>query len=224
MTEGDFGCSLTVWDESQDLVGTGWHGRGHRWRSWSRLVTQRRPRPNRPGTRSPNSSIAWTRREPSSATVREASGSPPTRTGWPSGSSGKMFLGMLVGLGFGTGLGVVVGAGLGVVIAKVDRSGIDRKFQGRVRGMLKPGTSTLVVLVNKGITDTVAEASAAMGAPSWSPPCPWMPSGGSRRPYGGGSPDKRQPVGDSLQHGCSGGCLALTPVAAMVSCPHAATH
>ena len=42
-----------------------------------------------------------------------------------------MFLGMLAGLGFGTGLGVVVGAGLGAVIAKVDRSGIDRKFQGR---------------------------------------------------------------------------------------------
>jgi uncharacterized membrane protein len=74
-----------------------------------------------------------------------------------------MFLGMLVGLGFGTGLGVVVGAGLGAVIAKVDRSGIDRKFQGRVRGMLNPGTSTLVVLVNKGITDTVAEALSRHG-------------------------------------------------------------
>jgi uncharacterized membrane protein len=74
-----------------------------------------------------------------------------------------MFLGMLAGLGFGTGLGVVVGGGLGAVIAKVDRSGIDRKFQGRVRGMLKPGTSTLVVLVNKGITDTVAEALSRHG-------------------------------------------------------------
>ena len=108
-----------------------------------------------------------------------------------------MFLGMLAGLGFGTGLGVVVCGGLGAVIAKVDRSGIDRKFQGRVRGMLKPGTSTLVVLVNKGITDTVAEAlSRHGGAPSWSPPCPRMPSGGSRRPYWDGPPDKRQPVGD----------------------------
>jgi uncharacterized membrane protein len=49
-----------------------------------------------------------------------------------------MFWGMPIGLGFGTGLGVVVGAGLGAVIAKVDRSGIDRRFQGRVRACSSP--------------------------------------------------------------------------------------
>jgi uncharacterized membrane protein len=43
-----------------------------------------------------------------------------------------MVWGLLVGLGFGTGLGVVVGAGLGAVLAKVDRSGVNRAFQGRV--------------------------------------------------------------------------------------------
>jgi uncharacterized membrane protein len=58
---------------------------------------------------------------------------------------------------------VLVGAGLGAAIAKVDRSGIDRRFQGRVRAMLKPGTSILVVLVDKGTTDTVAEALSRHG-------------------------------------------------------------
>jgi uncharacterized membrane protein len=74
-----------------------------------------------------------------------------------------MVLGLLVDLAAGTGVGVLVGAGLGAAIAKIDRSGIDRKFQGRVRGMLKPGTSTLVVLVNKGTTDAVAEALSRHG-------------------------------------------------------------
>jgi uncharacterized membrane protein len=48
--------------------------------------------------------------------------------------------------------------------ARVDRSGIDRMFQSRVRGMLKPGTSTLVVLVmNMETTDAVAEALSRHG-------------------------------------------------------------
>jgi uncharacterized membrane protein len=74
-----------------------------------------------------------------------------------------MVLGLLVDLAAGTGVGVLVGAGLGAAIAKVDRSGIDRRFQGRVRAMLKPGTSTLVVLVDKQTTDTVAEALSRHG-------------------------------------------------------------
>jgi uncharacterized membrane protein len=74
-----------------------------------------------------------------------------------------MLLGLLVDLAAGTGVGVLVGAGLGAVIAKLDRSGIDRRFQGRVRAMLKPGTSTLVVLVDKETTDAVAEALSRHG-------------------------------------------------------------
>ena len=89
-----------------------------------------------------------------------------------------MLLGLLVGLGIGTGLGVVVGAGLGAAMAKVDRSGIDRRFQGRVRGLLKPGTSTLVVLVvNIETTDAVAEALSRHGGTvlgsSLSPDAEW---------------------------------------------------
>jgi uncharacterized membrane protein len=76
------------------------------------------------------------------------------------------------------GVGVLVGAGLGAAMAKVDRSGIDRKFQGRVRGVLKPGTSTLVVLVvDKGTTDAVAEALSRHGGTvlesSLSPDAEW---------------------------------------------------
>jgi uncharacterized membrane protein len=74
-----------------------------------------------------------------------------------------MVWGLLVGLGFGTGLGVVVGAGLGVILAKVDRSGINRAFQGRVRGMLQPGTSTLIVQVEVGTWDGVAEVLSRYG-------------------------------------------------------------
>jgi uncharacterized membrane protein len=74
-----------------------------------------------------------------------------------------MVVGLLVDLVAGTGVGVLVGAGLGAAIAKVDRSGIDRRFQDRVRAMLKPGMSTLVVLVDKGTTDTVAEALSRHG-------------------------------------------------------------
>jgi uncharacterized membrane protein len=86
-------------------------------------------------------------------------------------------LGLLVDLVAGTGVGVLVGAGLGAVIAKVDRSGIDRRFQSRVRAMLKPGMSTLVVLVDKGTTDTVAEALSRHGGTimesSLSPDAEW---------------------------------------------------
>jgi uncharacterized membrane protein len=89
-----------------------------------------------------------------------------------------MVLGLLVDLAAGMGLGVVVGAGLGAVIAKVDRSGIDRRFQGRVRAMLKPGTSTLVVLlVNMETTDAVAAALSRHGGTvlesSLSPDAEW---------------------------------------------------
>jgi uncharacterized membrane protein len=88
-----------------------------------------------------------------------------------------MVLGLLVDLVAGTGVGVLVGAGLGAVIAKVDRSGIDRRFQSRVRAMLKPGMSTLVVLVDKRTTDTVAEALSRHGGTimesSLSPDAEW---------------------------------------------------
>ena len=89
-----------------------------------------------------------------------------------------MVLGLLVDLAAGTGVGVLVGAGLGAAIAKVDRSGIDRRFQGRVRAMLKPGTSSLVVLVvNKETTDAVAEALSRHGGTilesSLSPDAEW---------------------------------------------------
>jgi uncharacterized membrane protein len=89
-----------------------------------------------------------------------------------------MALGLLVDLASGMGLGVLVGAGLGAAMAKVDTSGIDRKFQSRVRGVLKPGTSTLVVLVvNMETTDAVAEALSRHGGTvlesSLSPDAEW---------------------------------------------------
>jgi uncharacterized membrane protein len=78
-----------------------------------------------------------------------------------------MVLGLLVDLVAGTGVGVLVGAGLGAVIAKVDRSGIDRRFQSRVRAMLKPGTSSLVVPVAEALSrhgGTIMESSLSPDA------------------------------------------------------------
>ena len=74
-----------------------------------------------------------------------------------------MVLGLLVDLAAGTGVECCWrrpwgGHGQG------RQSGIDRKFQGRVRGMLKPGTSSLVVLVvDMESTDAVAEALSRYG-------------------------------------------------------------
>ena len=114
------------------------------------------------------------------AIIRNSEGSiwvPANPYGLAVGIIWGMFWGLLVGLGLGTGLGVVVGAGLGAVLAKVDRSGINREFQGRVRGMLEPGTSTLVVQVEVGPSDAVAEVISRYGGTvlesSLSPDAEW---------------------------------------------------
>jgi hypothetical protein len=113
-----------------------------------------------------------------------------------------MFLGMLVGLGFGTGLGSGCwrrpwgGYRQGRPVR--DRPEVPGPGPGHARARhLYPGRAG-----EQGNTGTVAEALSRHGAPSWSPPCPRMPSGGSRRPYWDGPPDKRQPVG--LRQGQAG--------------------
>ena len=114
------------------------------------------------------------------AIIRNSEGSiwvPANPYGLAVGIIWGMFWGLLVGLGLGTGLGVVVGAGLGAVLTKVDRSGVNREFQGRVRGMLEPGTSTLVVQVEVGPSDAVAEVLSRYGGivleSSLSPDAEW---------------------------------------------------
>jgi uncharacterized membrane protein len=80
------------------------------------------------------------------------------------GASWGMFWGLLFGmLFFVPVIGIAVGAGLGVLLGKVTKSGIDRQFQDQVRGMLKPGTSALFLMVEKVTPDKAVEAMSKYG-------------------------------------------------------------
>jgi uncharacterized membrane protein len=80
------------------------------------------------------------------------------------GATWGMFWGMLFGLLFFIPvLGMAVGAGLGALMGKVTKSGIDRAFQDQVRGMIKPGTSALFLMVEKVTPDKAVEAMSKYG-------------------------------------------------------------
>jgi uncharacterized membrane protein len=80
------------------------------------------------------------------------------------GTSWGMFWGLLFGvLFFVPVIGIAVGAGLGALLGKVTKSGIDRQFQDQVRGMLKPGTSALFLMVEKVTPDKAVEAMSRYG-------------------------------------------------------------
>ena len=59
--------------------------------------------------------------------------------------------------------GMAVGAGLGALMGKVTKTGIDSQFQDQVRGMLKPGTSALFLMVEKVTPDKAVEAMSKYG-------------------------------------------------------------
>jgi uncharacterized membrane protein len=76
-----------------------------------------------------------------------------------SGATRGIFWGLLFGLLFFIPVfGLAVGAGLGALMGKVTKSGIDREFQDRVRGLLQPGTSALFLMVEKVTPDKAVEA------------------------------------------------------------------
>ena len=80
------------------------------------------------------------------------------------GASWGLFWGLLFGvLFFVPVIGIAVGAGLGALLGKVAKSGIDRQFQDQVRGMLKPGTSALFLMVEKVTPDKAVEAMSRYG-------------------------------------------------------------
>jgi uncharacterized membrane protein len=75
-----------------------------------------------------------------------------------------MFWGLLFGfLFFVPVFGMAVGAGLGALMRKVEKTGIDKEFQERVRDMLKPGMSALFVVVEKLTRDEAVEAISYYG-------------------------------------------------------------
>ena len=80
------------------------------------------------------------------------------------GTSWGMFWGFLFGLLFFVPLlGMAVGAGLGAVMGKLEKTGIDKRFQQQVRDMLQPGTSALFLIVEQVTPDKAVEALSKYG-------------------------------------------------------------
>jgi uncharacterized membrane protein len=81
-----------------------------------------------------------------------------------SGATYGMFWGLLFGLLFFVPfLGMAVGAGLGALMGKIEKTGIDKAFQDRVRDLLKPGTSALFMIIEKATPDRAIGALGKYG-------------------------------------------------------------
>ena len=80
------------------------------------------------------------------------------------GATWGMFWGLLFGLLFFVPVfGLALGAGLGALMGKITKAGIDREFQDQVRDLIKPGTSTLFLMVEKVTPDKAVEAMSKYG-------------------------------------------------------------
>jgi len=80
------------------------------------------------------------------------------------GATWGMFWGFLFGLLFFVPVfGLAIGAGLGALMGKVEKAGIDKEFQEQVRGMVKPGTSALFLVVEKVTPDKAVDALSRFG-------------------------------------------------------------
>jgi uncharacterized membrane protein len=80
------------------------------------------------------------------------------------GATWGMFWGLLFGLLFFIPVfGMAVGAGLGALMGKLTKSGVDKEFQDQVRGLIKPGTSALFLMVEKVTPDKAIEAMSKYG-------------------------------------------------------------
>jgi uncharacterized membrane protein len=75
-----------------------------------------------------------------------------------------MFWGLLFGaIFFVPVFGLALGAGFGALMGKITKSGIDKEFQDQVRGMVKPGTSALFLVVDKVTPDKAVAAMSRFG-------------------------------------------------------------
>src|SRR5215467_14875574 len=74
------------------------------------------------------------------------------------------FWGFLFGLLFFIPVfGLAIGAGMGALMGHFAKASIDKQFQEQVRGMLKPGTSCLFLMLEKVTTDKAVEAMSKYG-------------------------------------------------------------
>jgi uncharacterized membrane protein len=102
------------------------------------------------------------------AIIRDEEGKIKTITnmhaGAGAGATWGMFWGFLFGLLFFVPFfGMAIGAGMGALMGKITKSGIDKQFQDQVRGMLKPGTSALFMVVEQMTTDKALDALSKFG-------------------------------------------------------------
>ena len=80
------------------------------------------------------------------------------------GTTWGMFWGLLFGLLFFIPVfGMAIDAGIGALMGKVAKTSIDKQFQDQVRGMLKPGTSALFLMLEKVTPDKALEAMSKYG-------------------------------------------------------------
>ena len=80
------------------------------------------------------------------------------------GATYGMLWGLLFGMLFVVPVfGMAVGAGLGALMAKLEKSGIDKEFQNQVRDLLQPGTSALFLVVENDTPDKAIEALGKYG-------------------------------------------------------------
>jgi uncharacterized membrane protein len=74
------------------------------------------------------------------------------------------FWGFLFGLLFFIPVfGMAIGAGMGALMGHFAKASIDKQFQEQVRGMLKPGTSALFLMLEKVTADKAVEAMSKYG-------------------------------------------------------------
>jgi uncharacterized membrane protein len=75
-----------------------------------------------------------------------------------------LFWGFLVGLIFLVPLfGLAVGAASGAIFGAIERTNINKDFRDRVRDLVKPGTSAILMVVRKVTTDKVLDALKPYG-------------------------------------------------------------
>ncbi len=75
-----------------------------------------------------------------------------------------MFWGLLFGMLFFIPVfGLAIGAGLGALMGKVSKAGISKEFEEQVRGLVKPGTSCLFLMVEKVTPDKAVDAMKQFG-------------------------------------------------------------
>lgn len=80
------------------------------------------------------------------------------------GATWGMFWGFLFGLVlFIPVFGMAIGAGLGALMGKVEKSGIDKAFQDKIRAMLAPGTSALFLVIQHATPDKAVASLSQFG-------------------------------------------------------------